>query len=122
MSATRWPGFDIGKTELGESELVPGKSKNFCLFPFFEFAVRANGDVSLCCHDLLGKVVMGNIHEGDLADIWNGHMYRELRGHMLNRDAERVHEVCKNCFLFTGEHIERKEGFVSTEVKPIVWA
>lgn len=107
--ATRWPGFDIDKTTLENSELKIAHRRNFCDFPFFELAVRANGEVVLCCHDLLGESVMGNVYESELADIWNGPAYRELRRHMLRRDASGVHKVCRKCFIFTGERIVRKD-------------
>lgn len=105
--ATRWPGFDLELTALESAKLSVGKQKNFCGFPFAEMSVRVNGDVVLCCHDLLGESVMGNIWKSSLAEIWNGPAYRTMRKHMLARNAKGVHEVCRRCFIFTGERIER---------------
>ena len=34
--------------------------------------IRSNGDVVPCCYDLTSKLVMGNIRENSLAQIWNG--------------------------------------------------
>jgi radical SAM protein with 4Fe4S-binding SPASM domain len=118
--ATRWPGFEIEQTELDDSELVTTNPRNFCDFPFFDLAVRANGEVVLCCHDLLGESVMGNVYQTPLVEIWNGPAYRELRRHMLNRDAGRVHPVCQKCFVFTGERISRKAQ--PPAIAPVVWA
>jgi radical SAM protein with 4Fe4S-binding SPASM domain len=119
--ATRWPGFDIGKCEIDDSSLSVSEPRNFCDFPFFDVGVRANGDVVLCCHDLLAESVMGNVKQNSLLDIWNGPAYRELRRHMLNRDAAKVHKVCQKCFVFTGERIHRG-GEKAPEAVPVVWS
>lgn len=105
--ATRWPGFELDRTGLEAASLQVGSRTNFCAFPFAEMSVRVTGDVVLCCHDLLGESVVGNIWKSTLAEIWNGPAYRELRRHMLARNPQGVHEVCRRCFVFTGERIER---------------
>jgi radical SAM protein with 4Fe4S-binding SPASM domain len=106
--ATRWPGFDIEKCAIDATALKVFQHRNFCDFPFFELAVRANGDVVLCCHDLLGESVMGNVDRGTLRGIWNSDAYRALRRGMLARDENAVHPVCRKCFIFTGERIVRE--------------
>jgi len=105
--ATRWPGFDLARTQIESATLTRREHANFCGFPFAEMAVRVTGDVVLCCHDLLGESVMGNIRETSLAQIWNGPAYRELRRQMLARNPEGVHPVCQRCYIFTGERIEQ---------------
>jgi radical SAM protein with 4Fe4S-binding SPASM domain len=105
--ATRWPGFELANSNIPTAALEVLAQRNFCDFPFFELAVRANGDVVLCCHDLLGESVMGNVYDADLATIWNAQAYRDLRRAMLNRDAQGVHPVCRKCFIFTGERISQ---------------
>ena len=113
--ATRWPGFELENSNIPTAALQVLTQRNFCDFPFFELAVRANGDVVLCCHDLLGESVMGSIYKDDLATIWNSQPYRELRRAMLNRDAASVHAVCRKCFIFTGERITQSPDQVGVE-------
>ena len=114
--ATRWPGFEIGQTKIPAAALKVSAQRNFCDFPFFELAVRANGDVVLCCHDLLGESVMGNINESHLRTIWDGKPYRDLRRSMLDRDARSVHPVCRKCFIFTGERIVQEVDRANVQV------
>ena len=30
-------------------------------------------------------------------------------------------KVCRNCYVFTGERIERDEGFEAKSIVPVVW-
>jgi radical SAM protein with 4Fe4S-binding SPASM domain len=114
--ATRWPGFDVEKSSVAAAGLKVMERRNFCDFPFFELSVRANGDVVLCCHDLLGEGVMGSVYKDDLRSIWNAHAYRELRRAMLDRDEQRVHPVCRKCFVFTGERIVQEADALASGI------
>lgn len=45
--------------------------------PWETIHILANGDVVVC--EVRDKVIMGNLHESSLADIWHGSLYREFR-------------------------------------------
>ncbi len=45
--------------------------------PWETIHILANGDVVVC--EVRDKVVMGNLHESSLADIWHGGVYRDFR-------------------------------------------
>lgn len=56
--------------------------------------VRADGSVVACCYDLLNNLVMGNIHNNTLSEIWANSKYVSLRRSI----AEGCPPVfCRNC-------------------------
>jgi hypothetical protein len=41
----------------------------FCTMPFYFMGILWNGDVTVCCHDLSGKLVVGNIYRDTFKQI-----------------------------------------------------
>lgn len=104
--AYKWPGWT--KPEEEEDLAVATSAqrrRGFCSAPFTETSVRANGEVVLCCYDISGLEVMGNVTATPLERIWNGARYRALRRAMLAGDAEALPAVCRGCPVYTGEEI-----------------
>jgi len=56
--------------------------------------VRWNGDVVPCCYDLTSKLIMGNVKNSMLIDIWNNNKYNVLRSSIANRNHI---SICKKC-------------------------
>ena len=70
--------------------------KLVCPFPFYELAVKANGDVTVCCVDWRGDLTVGNIHFESLQDIWAGPRLAELRRvHLEGQRSKLV--ACRDC-------------------------
>jgi radical SAM protein with 4Fe4S-binding SPASM domain len=60
------------------------------------FTVLVNGDASLCCLDYSGKVILGNVNQHRITEIWNNERYRELR--RLHRESRQDQiPLCSNC-------------------------
>ncbi|MDQ2105269.1 radical SAM/SPASM domain-containing protein [Azospirillum isscasi] len=105
--AYKWPGWTQTEEETALAvETDPGRRRGFCSAPFTETVVRPNGDVTLCCYDISGLEVMGNLEQGPLEDIWNGERYRALRLAMMAGDEAALPAVCRNCPVYTGEEIQ----------------
>ena len=53
--------------------------------------------VALCCLDYDGKQLVGRVDAGhSIRDVWNGPLYREIRG--LHRQARQSQiPLCANC-------------------------
>lgn len=66
--------------------------------------IRANGDVVPCCFDLMSDLVMGNIQDSPLIDIWNSHNYNRLRQSISSLQPP---PTCANC-----NTIRRKKRFL----------
>lgn len=67
------------------------------------FTILSSGDVVSCCEDLLGDYVYGNVLRESPLDIWN--RMQDLRDKFMERDYP---ELCKHCYIVTGEHLENK--------------
>ena len=67
-----------------------------CELVYRSINILWNGDVVPCCFDVNGLLVMGNIKENCLSDIWNNERYVELRRRLAKN--ERLTEPCLNCF------------------------
>ena len=60
------------------------------------FTILVNGDVALCCLDYSGKVLLGNVRDSTIAEIWNNERYQQLRAQHRRSKQHRI-EICKDC-------------------------
>lgn len=85
-----------GYTEL----LKPPEAKldvNFiCNAPWQQVVIRANGDVLPCCSFYGTKLVVGNIKNSLIYDIWNNSAMRKIRKELFKNNFD-FSPVCKNC-------------------------
>lgn len=51
----------------------------YCEFPWLSLTVMADGSVVPCTQDYNAEMVLGNVREQTLEEIWNGERYRALR-------------------------------------------
>lgn len=101
--AMKWPSLDMEKSALAQTGCESGlQADNFCKMPFTEMAIRPNGDVVMCCYDLAGEMVMGNIQHTELLDIWQSPLYQQIRSNMLSREISLLPDVCKRCQHYCG--------------------
>lgn len=66
-----------------------------CAQPFYALYVHASGDVLPCCIDL-GHLIVGNIRENGLDEIWNGSKLRRVREEQLAR-RRYDNNACRDC-------------------------
>jgi radical SAM protein with 4Fe4S-binding SPASM domain len=67
-----------------------------CYRQWLTFTVLWDGRVSLCCADLDGQVVLGDVGTQTIADIWNDDAYRRVRRQQLETGGPAI---CRNCDL-----------------------
>ncbi len=67
----------------------------YCFFPWNYMSILCNGDVNLCCADLNGRCIIGNVMEETLPEIWNNNIFRSIRKRMINRQP--IPEICSGC-------------------------
>ncbi len=79
--------------------------KDNCLMPFREISIKSNGDIVLCCYDITGKFILGNIEEISLKSLWNSSKYQDIRKNMLNKHIDNLPITCKGCRIFTNERL-----------------
>ena len=80
-------------------ELSSGKRvrATFCADPFRRIGILANGDVQCCCHSFRnGDIIIGNIHEGTIRNIWNGEKLKAIKK-AFAEDLNNIPDYCKEC-------------------------
>lgn len=65
-----------------------------CPEPWRSAVVLGNGDVSACC---VPGMVMGNLNDMSLEEIWNGPRYQALR---MTVNTDRAPAPCKSCPMY----------------------
>lgn len=68
-----------------------------CIRPYREMCVLYNGDVILCCVDWHRTVVLGNLENQSIREVWNGPRLAEIRRAFKNGDENNLPEICMNC-------------------------
>jgi radical SAM protein with 4Fe4S-binding SPASM domain len=93
-----WDGnsSDINSlAERGRDAGAVDTSAVVCTLLWEVMTVMWNGDVVPCCYDYDAKVVLGNMGEQTLSDIWNGEKMQALRKEFIANQV--ANPLCKNC-------------------------
>ena len=73
-----------------------------CSHLWFNFAIQYDGKVSACCRDSEGVLIVGDVNEKSIRDIWNDTPLMNLRRSLLNREYKDI-PLCSDCDrLWTG--------------------
>jgi len=68
-----------------------------CYMPFSEMHFTYDGQATLCCRDYSGELVIGDIREKSIAELWNGEKANEIRKlHLL---GAKTGLPCDNCYF-----------------------
>jgi MoaA/NifB/PqqE/SkfB family radical SAM enzyme len=78
--------------------------RRLCTVPWHAAVVLGNGDVAACC---VPGLVMGNLNETSMQEIWNGPLYRELRA-TVNSDTPLP--PCATCPMF--RHTDNPDSYL----------
>jgi radical SAM protein with 4Fe4S-binding SPASM domain len=70
--------------------------RSWCKRPEEQLSVWPNGDVALCCADWTKEVVLGNVHDTSLQDIWHGRTMNYYRAVLRSGDVGGLHP-CNVC-------------------------
>jgi MoaA/NifB/PqqE/SkfB family radical SAM enzyme len=62
--------------------------------------ILLNGDMVLCCTDYYKTMVLGNVAESSIRDVWNSPRAREIRRNFLLGNLSKV-PLCARCFVST---------------------
>lgn len=82
-----------------------------CTEVMTKLSVNWNGDVSACCKDYNGELILGNVKEKTLLEIWRSAKLNALRETV----GEKLHHaripLCKDCYQVTTKFDDLKEQF-----------
>lgn len=71
-------------------------TKTPCCRPKSQMTVLADGRVSLCCFDAEGKIVLGNLNNQTIGEVWEGGTATRYREHHAKGDRKGL-ALCENC-------------------------
>lgn len=71
-----------------------------CRLPFTEMLINWDGTVSLCCQDIEGEVLLGDINKDSIFSVWQNQKYQNIRKFHLLLNTKNLY-LCKNCKLRT---------------------
>jgi len=69
-----------------------------------------NGDVILCCMDWRREVILGNLNDQSIHEVWNSQKYGKIREKRDGKTCSEENFICKRC----EEAIASKESSAST--------
>jgi len=98
-----WPEFDLRGVEANSSKGIYGqeiKEVNACSYPFYSFSINSDGLVSVCFLDWGRKLIVGDVKEQSVQEIWNGKPMRAYRK-MFLEGKRKQHQTCGNCGQMT---------------------
>jgi radical SAM protein with 4Fe4S-binding SPASM domain len=75
-----------------------------CIRLWHHLVVLVNGDVALCCLDYDGEVILGNIKENTIKEIWNSEKIQEYRKMHMNREFNKL-ILCSKCNFLSYQQI-----------------
>lgn len=93
-----WPEFDDGlkieyeSTRFGETV----KKRNVCSHIFKSIMICADGEILPCCADWQRKLLLGNIKNDSILDIWKGYKLESLQKAFLNNKRMKI-VPCNEC-------------------------
>lgn len=99
-----WPEFDLRDgLEVNKEVALYGQSikeVSVCPYVFYSFSVNSDGNVSLCFLDWARKLLIGNIKDNTLKEIWTGEKLKDYQ-RMFLEGNRKTHPICKNCGQMT---------------------
>lgn len=97
-----WPNFDINKksdilkVEEKSQYGLDDCDKKVCSYIFYSMVINSNGSVSACCPDWQEKLIIGNVNNQSLKEIWNSNILKELQ--IMHLEGNRKNnDICANC-------------------------
>lgn len=102
-----------GLVNLGNEQLP---LQRMCPRPFYQLSINYKGEAVLCCNDYFGDVVLGDVYNESIQDIWESPKLVYYR--IMLADGDRDLPLCRTCNQKEGtKHCKgtwkvRKEGDV----------
>lgn len=82
---------------VGKEPGEPIEGVNYCSALFETFTILSTGDVPMCCEDLQGEDIIGNVNQNTPLELWEKMEFR--------REAFRLKtypKLCQSCWIVTG--------------------
>ncbi len=76
--------------------LMKTRGHRICDRPFYKIYILYNGDVILCSSDWEREIIIGNVAESGIYEVWNGEKQKRVREALLNKDLKKL-PLCQKC-------------------------
>lgn len=70
---------------------------SICYFPFSQCFIQLDGSIRICCLDVNGTEIFGDIKDNSIKEIWNNPNFEKLRKNLVENNKEKLPELCKEC-------------------------
>ena len=109
LSGDRGKFFGSNNTLSQLSKWVPP-----CNMPFNSIYILHDQKIAVCCRDYHGELVVGNLKEESLDQIWNGEKINELRKAHINarNRPDALPKACRECYVPAEEFTRKFDLYV----------
>ncbi len=95
-----WCGRISKNDMIGDMKLKLNREKKEpCSLLYNTLSIMWNGDVVPCCRDLDGDLILGNVMEQSIIDIWKGNILKNLRESFTQGT---IPSICDKCEHYEG--------------------
>lgn len=94
-----WPEFELNGVEVNQEYGIYGqeiKEVEVCPYVFYSFSINSDGTASTCFLDWSRKLLIGNVNEESVKDVWLGEKLRNYQKMFLKK-KRKSHPMCGNC-------------------------
>jgi len=98
-----WPEFELDGVQVNQEMGLYGqeiKEVSVCPYVFYSFAINSDGLASLCFLDWSRKLLIGDVRETSVKNIWNGRKLCEYQKMFLRRQRKE-YPMCRECGQLT---------------------
>lgn len=100
-----WPEFDLETRGVKVNEELgiygqPIKEVQVCPYIFYSFSINSDGSASACFLDWERKLLIGNVKDQSVKEVWSGIQLLAHQNMMLMKQRKQ-HPVCGNCGQLT---------------------
>jgi len=98
-----WPEFKLKGVEVNQEKGIYGQEiseVDACSYPFYSISINSDGAVSVCFLDWSHKMIVGDVRNQSVQEIWDGKQMRAYRKMFLQGDRKK-HNVCGGCGQMT---------------------
>lgn len=81
---------------------VDDSLKKPCISPFSTLEILHDGTVPLCGCDYKPTVILGNVKNSSLIDIWNSEKFRKIRDHHSSGNRNKI-DICIGCQIWDSQ-------------------
>lgn len=66
-----------------------------CKHPWMTMTIKSNGEATMCMEDFNNEIILGDVNQETLSEIWEGEAYRRFRWNHIDVDEKiKCHHQC----------------------------